>query len=164
MSAPRELAPIGVVRSPFVRSEGTPIQPAFAAGAEGEIVLDVRWVPALTDLSGFERVWVLYLFDRAGAYRPLVVPYMDSRERGLFATRAPSRPNPIGMSCLRLLGVDGAILRVADVDMLDGTPVLDVKPYVPAFDAFPAARADWLDARRDGTGGSADGRFAQPPR
>jgi tRNA (adenine37-N6)-methyltransferase len=153
--------PIGVVRSPFTRQEGTPIQPGLAPGAEGEIELDPAYADALADLDGFGRIWVLYVFDRATAYRPRVVPYLDDRPRGLFATRAPGRPNPIGMSPLRLLAIAGTTLRVADLDILDGTPVLDVKPYVPAFDAFPGVRAGWLDAaRRDEC--RADGRFADP--
>jgi len=153
--------PIGVVRSPFTREEGTPIQPALASGTEGVIELEPAYAPALADLDGFERIWVLYVLDRAGAYRPQVVPYRDDRLRGLFATRAPCRPNPIGLSSLRLLAVTGATLRVADLDILDGTPVLDIKPYVPRFDAFPAARAGWLDAdRRDER--HADGRFTHP--
>jgi len=142
------IRPIGVVRSPFTGMEGTPIQPALAGGAEGEIELAVQYAPALVDLHGFERIWVLYLFDRAGAYRASVVPYRDDRPHGLFATRAPCRPNPIGLSVLRLLAVSGATLRVADLDILDGTPVLDIKPYVPEFDSFPSARAGWLDAGR----------------
>jgi tRNA-Thr(GGU) m(6)t(6)A37 methyltransferase TsaA len=150
--------PIGVVRSPFTREEGTPIQPAAAAGAEGTVEIEAAYAPALADLDGFERIWVLYVLDRARAYRPLVVPYLDDRPRGLFATRAPCRPNPIGLSPLRLLAVDGATLRVADLDILDGTPVLDIKPYVPRFDAFPGARAGWLDTRC-GDGRHADGRF-----
>ena len=139
---------IGVVRSPFHEHDGTPIQPPLAAGAEGTIELEAQYGPALADLEGFDRIRVLYLFDRATGFQPLVVPYRDDRLRGLFATRAPARPNPIGLSSLRLLSVEGATLRVADVDILDGTPVLDVKPYVPAFDAFPGLRAGWLDERR----------------
>ena len=150
--------PIGVVRSPFTREEGTPIQPTVAAGAEGTIEIDAAYAPALADLDGFERIWVVYVFDRAGAYRAQVVPYRDDRLRGLFATRAPCRPNPIGLSSLRLLGITGATLRVADLDILDGTPVLDIKPYAPAFDAFPGARAGWLDAGRHDER-HADGRF-----
>jgi tRNA-Thr(GGU) m(6)t(6)A37 methyltransferase TsaA len=161
VTAATTVVPIGVVRSPFVRHEGTPIQPALAAGIEGEIVLEPRFAPALADLGGFERVWVIYLFDRAAPYRPLVVPYRDDRERGLFATRAPSRPNPIGLSALRLLGIAGATLRVADLDILDGTPVLDLKPYVSAFDSFPRARAGWLDDGRVAAA-RADGRFVPP--
>jgi tRNA-Thr(GGU) m(6)t(6)A37 methyltransferase TsaA len=152
--------PIGVVRSPFMRAQGTPIQPAFAAGAEGEIELHPAYAPALADLDGFERIWVLYVFHRAGAYRELVVPYRGDRPHGLLATRAPSRPNPIGLSSLRLLAVAGATLRVADLDILDGTPVLDIKPYVPTFDVFPDARAGWLDAAPRGTR-VADGRFGR---
>jgi tRNA-Thr(GGU) m(6)t(6)A37 methyltransferase TsaA len=150
--------PIGVVRSPYTREEGTPIQPALATGVEGAIELDPAFAPSLADLDGFERVWVLYVFDRARAYRSQVVPYLDEHPRGLFATRAPCRPNPIGMSSLRLLAVSGATLRVADLDILDGTPVLDIKPYVPRFDAFPGARAGWLEAGGSGER-HADGRF-----
>jgi len=152
------LAPIGVVRTPFAEGAGTPIQPAFAAGAEGRVELDPDWAPALQDLEGFERVWLLVWLHRARPPRLRVVPYRDTVERGLFATRAPSRPNPIGLSCVRLLGVEGSTLRVADVDLLDGTPVLDVKPYVPEFDAYPAARAGWLEG--EGSGRThADARF-----
>jgi tRNA-Thr(GGU) m(6)t(6)A37 methyltransferase TsaA len=142
------LIPIGVVHSPFRDQEGTPVQPAFADGVEGTVELLGEYAPALADLAGFERVWVLWLADRTRAYRPLVVPYRDDRQRGLFATRSPARPNPIGLSVLRLLAVEESTLRVADLDILDGTPVLDVKPYVPAFDAFPGARAGWLDSER----------------
>lgn len=138
------LTPIGTIRSPFREASGTPIQPAFSDGAEGEVVLDDAYAAALDDLEGFDRVWLVYWLDRAGPFRPHVVPYRDTREHGLFATRSPARPNPLGLSVVRLLGRDGRTLRVADLDVLDGTPLLDLKPYVPAFDAHPGARAGWF--------------------
>ncbi len=150
---------IGVLHSPFVAQNGTPIQPVFAAGAEGVIEVEPPFVAALSDLEGFDRIWVLYVFDRAVGFAPRVVPYRDDRPRGLFATRAPARPNPIGMSVLRLLGISGSSVRVGDVDILDGTPVLDIKPYVPMFDAFPDSWAGWLDERRTARR-RADHRFA----
>ncbi len=149
---------IGVIRTPFAEQRETPIQPVYAQGVRGALELDPEYEEALRDLDGFERIWVLYAFDRARAFEPLVVPYRDQVPRGLFATRAPSRPNPVGLSVFRLLGIEGAVVRVADVDVLDGTPLLDIKPYVPAFDAFPDAAAGWLDAA--GTGRTrADRRF-----
>ena len=150
--------PIGVVHSPFTEQANTPIQPAYADGAEGMLEVFEEYAGALQDLIGFERIWVISLFHRAHRFRPLVVPYRDNRERGLFATRAPSRPNPIGLSVLRLLAVEGSEVRVADIDILDGTPLLDIKPYVPRVDAHPGSRAGWLDdpaTRRK----RADGRF-----
>lgn len=140
------MRPIGVLRSPFVAAAGTPIQPVYAQGAAGRIELLPEYEPALADLDGFERLWVVYWMDRVREYRPRVVPYRDEHERGLFATRSPVRPNPLGISVLRLVRRAGVALEVADVDVLDGTPVLDVKPYVPAFDAFPGAKAGWFDA------------------
>jgi tRNA-Thr(GGU) m(6)t(6)A37 methyltransferase TsaA len=107
--------------------------------------VDAPFAPALDDVEGFERVWLIYWMDRAAAFHPRVVPYRDTHERGLFATRAPSRPNLIGMSAVRLLAREGNVLRVADVDILDGTPLLDIKPYVPEFDAHPFSKAGWLD-------------------
>jgi len=136
--------PIGVIRTPFATGAGTPIQPAMAQGAEGTVELRPEYAEALSDLDGFERVWLIYWFDRSSEPKLTVTPYMDTQPRGLFATRAPSRPNAIGMSCVRLLGVEGTTLRIADVDMLDGTPLLDIKPYVPRFDAYPDARDGWL--------------------
>jgi tRNA (adenine37-N6)-methyltransferase len=152
------LRPIGVIRTRFVEAVGTPIQPVYAGGAEGEVCLDERYLPSLEDLAGFERIWLLYWMDRAGEYRGRVVPYRDTCKRGLFATRAPCRPVPIGMSAVRLLRVTGRVLHVADVDILDGTPLLDIKPYVPEFDAYAAARAGWYDLAA-GDRRAADGRF-----
>ena len=140
------LRPIGVIRSPFHEPKGTPIQPAFAAGARGEVVVDDEYADALADLEGFERIWLLYWLDRSGPWKPRVVPYRDTVEHGLFATRSPNRPNPIGLSAVRLLARTGNVLRVADLDVLDGTPLLDLKPYVPRFDAHPSSRAGWFDA------------------
>jgi tRNA-Thr(GGU) m(6)t(6)A37 methyltransferase TsaA len=140
---------IGRIRTPFLQAQGAPIQPAYADGAEGTVWLEDRYATALADLDGFERLWLVYWMDRVpfDSFRPQVVPYRDTRERGLFATRSPCRPNPLGLSVVRLLGREGGSLRVADVDMLDNTPLLDIKPYVPAFDAHPTARAGWLDTQ-----------------
>jgi len=135
------------------------VQPALAGPEDvGTVEIYERFAAGLADLDGFERIWVISWFHRAGPVHLRVIPYLDLRERGLFATRAPSRPNPIGISAVRLLQREGRILHVADLDLLDGTPVLDLKPYTPAFDVFPVSRQGWLEDRaRDG--GRADGRF-----
>ena len=156
-----QLEPIGVIRSPWKQAKGTPIQPAMAKGAEGTVEVFAPYVEGLKDLDGFERIWLIYWFDRAAPARLTVVPFRDTVERGLFATRAPCRPNPIGISPVRLLGIDGEVLRVGDVDILDGTPLLDIKPYSPRFDCFGDARSGWLDCGGDRT--EADGRFAAGP-
>ena len=103
------------------------------------------FIAGLKDLDGFERIWLLYWLDRAPGARMTVVPFRDTVERGLFATRAPCRPNPIGLSPVRLLGVEGGVLRVSELDILDGAPLLDIKPYSPRFDCFPGIRGGWLD-------------------
>lgn len=139
------LRPIGVVRSPFKVHVGTPRQPAVAAGQTGEIVLRKGMQNCLADLARFSHVWVLYWFNYSVGWNEQVRPPRDTKKHGVFATRAPHRPNPIGLSVLRLLGVRGTTLRVEGLDILDGTPVLDLKPYVPYADALPHATAGWLD-------------------
>lgn len=156
-----KLTPIGVVRSPFAAQSGTPIQPALAGeGAVGTVEVFEPFADALADLEGFERIWLLYWFDRSGPVRLMVTPYLDTQPRGLFSTRAPSRPNPIGMSAVRLLRRDGRILHVAELDILDGTPLLDIKPYAKHFDHFAVIRNGWLDQVLPGTVRRADQRFA----
>jgi len=150
--------PIGIIHSPFTTAEGMPIQPALAGGAEGWVEVFPQFEAGLADLEGFDRIWLLYAFHRAVPPRLRVVPFLDTTERGIFATRAPCRPNGIGMSSVRLLGVEGNILRIAEVDMLDGTPLLDIKPYAPRFDCFEVRRCGWLDqAKREPT--TTDARF-----
>jgi len=151
--------PIGVIHTPYQEQSGTPIQPAYAGGAEGTVVVYPEFAEGLADLDGFERIWLLSHLDRTREARMKVIPYRDTKLRGLFATRAPSRPNPIGLSVVRLLEVKGDTLRVADVDLLDGTPLLDIKPYVPFFEAHPDSRAGWLEKRRRECV-TDDGRFA----
>jgi tRNA-Thr(GGU) m(6)t(6)A37 methyltransferase TsaA len=153
---------IGVIRTPFMEAAGTPIQAAYGQGIEGQVLVREDYLRALDDIEGFERIWLIYWMDRVGRFRPRVVPYRDTKEHGLFATRSPSRPNPIGMSVVRFRRREGATLIVADIDILDGTPLLDIKPYIPDFDAHPGSRAGWFDHagvdRR-----LADGRFHDPP-
>jgi tRNA-Thr(GGU) m(6)t(6)A37 methyltransferase TsaA len=137
--------PIGVIHSPFRQTSGVPIQTAFAQGCEGTVEVFPDYEEALADLETFERIWLLYQFDRASEFKAKVKPYMDDREHGLFATRAPARPNPIGLSCVRLMSVEFNRLHVADIDILDGTPLLDIKPYIGKFDCFEVKRNGWLD-------------------
>lgn len=141
--------PIGFVRSPFLEKAEAPRQ-AVAAGAEG-VEGRIEMLPehehALDDLEGFDRIWVLFWFHEAkGGPRTKVLPPRSDRKRGVFATRSPHRPNPIGMSVVRLERVEGLVLHVRDLDMIDGTPVIDLKPYVPYADAFPDAKTGWLAA------------------
>jgi tRNA-Thr(GGU) m(6)t(6)A37 methyltransferase TsaA len=149
------MQPIGVVRSPYKERFGTPRQATVTQGATGEgpqeaeIVLDPTRVPAtvLEGLAGFDYVWAIVWLHLNEGWRPMVTPTRGPKvKRGLFSTRSPHRPNPIGLSALRVVAVEGHVVRVCGLDLLDGTPVLDLKPYVPYADAFPNARAGWLDA------------------
>jgi len=152
------LTPIGVIHSPHQRAEGTPVQAALATGVQGMVKLFPEYVEGLRDLDGFERIWLVYWFDRARPAELVVTPYLDTTPRGLFATRAPCRPNPLGLSAVRLLGIVGSILEVEGLDILDNTPLLDIKPYIPAFDAFDAGRIGWCGSAKGGSF-AADGRF-----
>lgn len=144
----RRLTVIGTIHTPYRTAQGTPIQPRFGAGVEASIVVRDEYGSALQDIEGFERLWLLYWLDRAGPFAPLVVPYRDDQPHGLFATRSPARPNPIGLSVVRFLARNGNVLRVADIDVRDGTPLLDIKPYVPQVDAHPQSKAGWFDSSR----------------
>jgi len=155
------LKPIGVIHTPCRQAAGTPLQPSMAQGAEGTVEVFAEYAAGLKDLEGFERIWLIYWFHRAAPPELVVQPYMDSDLHGVFATRAPSRPNPIGMSAVKLLSVEGTLLRVADIDILDGTPLLDIKPYAPLFDHYPVRRCGWLD-RRSRQDALADNRFQEP--
>lgn len=154
------IQPIGRIHTLFKQSKGTPIQSSGANGALGTIELFPEFEPGLKDIEALERLWLLYYFDRASAPQLTVRPYLDPVEHGIFATRSPARPNRIGMSAVRLLRVEKNQLFVADVDMLDGTPLLDIKPYVPAFDHFNVMRVGWY-AERSPAGVVADDRFEQ---
>ena len=137
--------PIGVFRTPFKNPGNMPIQPTAARGVVGTIEIRIDLADGLRDLEGFSHVIVLYAFHRQVETRLSVTPFLDDRPHGVFATRAPCRPNPIGLSLLRLVAVKGTILTVEDVDMLDDTPVLDIKPYIPAFDQADApVRCGWM--------------------
>lgn len=142
--------PIGFVRSPFVEKVQAPRQATAepAEGVRGTIEVLPEHEHALSDLAGFERLWVVFWFHLAeGGPRAKVLPPRSEVKRGVFATRSPHRPNPIGLSAVRLVGVEGLSVEVRDLDLLDGTPVLDLKPYLPYADAFPAAAAGWLEAK-----------------
>ncbi len=158
-----KIKPIGVIETPFHEPAGTPIQPSRANGAQGKVRINPQFWPGLQDLAGFERVWLIYWLHRQPASSLVVTPFLDKQPRGVFATRAPARPTPIGVSAVRLIGLQEGVLEVADVDMLDGTPLLDIKPYVPEFDSYPSSRAGWFDESKSQSR-VADDRFREPVR
>jgi tRNA (adenine37-N6)-methyltransferase len=140
-----DLKQIGVIHSPHRQAAGTPVQASLVGGCEGTVEVFPKFVAGLKDLEGFERIWLVYWFDRAKEPQLVVTPYLDTVPHGLFATRAPCRPNPIGLSAVRLLEVRDNLLRVDGLDVLDNTPLLDIKPYVPSFDVFQVKRIGWCD-------------------
>ncbi len=137
--------PIGIIHSPFKQPSGTPIQPPGAQGIEGTVEIAPEYAEGLKDIEGFSHIILIYHFHLARGSSLVVKPYMDDHSHGIFATRAPYRPNSIGMSIVSLIQVDGNTLHIRDVDIVDGTPLLDIKPYVPEFDAPDVDKIGWLE-------------------
>lgn len=155
-----EYIPIGIIRSPFKTVEGAPIQPVGARGVRGQIELREEFVLGLKDLEGFSHLILIYHFHLSRGFDLEVKPFLDDERRGLFATRAPKRPNPVGISVVKLVGIEGTRLSIEEVDIIDGTPVLDIKPYVPQFDSRQHCRIGWFSGKvRDAERSRADGRF-----
>ncbi len=140
-------SPIGIIRSPFKTVEGAPIQPVGARGVRGGIEIRREFLAGLKDLDGFSHIILIYHFNLSEGYALEVKPFLDDRLRGVFATRAPKRPNPIGISVVKLIGIEGIFLHIEDVDIVDGTPLLDIKPFVPQFDSRETNLIGWLSGR-----------------
>lgn len=157
---------IGVIRSEHVAAEKTPIQPVYARGCRGHVEVSPDFAEGLRDLEGFSHIYLIYHMHRAGPAKLVVRPFLEDVDRGVFATRAPCRPNPIGLSIVELVRREGNVLYVDRLDVLDGTPLLDIKPYAAKFDCIEGTRNGWQDAvdevtserrgRREYRGGGSD--------
>ena len=156
--------PIGIIHSPFKKPTGTPIQTSAAKGIEGHIEIFPEYLKGLQDLDGFSHIILIFYFHLSHHKPLLVKPYLDSELRGVFATRSPNRPNPIGLSIVQLKKIEGNILHIEDVDMVEGTPLLDIKPYIPAVDVKDARRIGWLKNKSKGFENTRDdGHFNKEP-
>jgi len=138
--------PIGIIHSPFTIKKETPIQPTRSQ-ATGSVEVYSEFMDGLKDLEGFSHIILLYAFHQSSGFSLHIKPFLDDQERGLFATRYPARPNPLGMSIVELTGVQNNYLTVKGIDVLDGTPLLDIKPYVPDFDVRTETRVGWYETR-----------------
>ena len=158
--------PIGIIHSPFKDIKGMPIQTAGAKSIKGTIELYPEYAAGLKDLAGFSHIILLYDFHLSQSYSLRVKPFLDGVKHGVFATRAPQRPNPIGLSAVKLLRIERCTLHIEEVDIVDGTSLLDIKPYVPEFDVKRAKRIGWLSKTVDRVYETkADDRFkAKNPR
>lgn len=147
MATTAEVCVIGTARTPWSRREDAPHQPTADPTCEGTLEIEPEYRAALADLDSFRRIWVLFLFDRSRGWAPRVKPPRGGPKRGVFATRAPNRPTQIGLTTVELLGVDvsSGSVQVRGIDLLDGTPILDLKPYLPFCDAWPTAEHGWLE-------------------
>ncbi len=160
-----EFRPIGIIHSPIKDPAGAPTQGVLAMGIEAQVEIFEPYREGLSDLGGFSHAMLIFVFHRSKGYKTKVTPYLDDQLRGLFATRAPRRPNNIGVTVVRLLEVGETGMRIAGVDMLDETPLLDIKPYVPLFDEQEKSSLGWLEPhlkarmKGDKTRRKADGRF-----
>lgn len=137
--------PIGIIHSPFTGKKETPIQGVFSGDARGTVEIYPQYIEGLKDIEGFSHLFLLYHFHRAGACKLRLTPFLEDTEHGIFAIRHFNRPNPIGLSIVKLLGVRDNVLDIGEVDILDGTPLLDIKPYVPKFDTRSDSTGGWVD-------------------
>lgn len=154
--------PIGILHSPFKDPVGTQIQPSAAAGISATVEIFPEYEEGLKDLEGFSHIILLYHFHLSKPYKLTVKPFMDENYHGVFATRSPSRPNPIGISTVRLLKIEKNVLYIQNVDVLDKTPILDIKPYVPEFDINEDIKRGWLENNIHKLGWTRDdGRFSE---
>ena len=156
------MRPIGVIHTQFKTMRDTPIQPTATEELRGSVEVLPEFAQGLDDIDGFSHLYLLYVFHKSEGFKLKAVPYLDDVERGVFATRAPIRPNPIGLSIVRLHARRENILEVSRLDILDGTPLLDIKPYVPFFEEESAIRTGWLEqapGRKQPKRWKDDGRF-----
>jgi tRNA-Thr(GGU) m(6)t(6)A37 methyltransferase TsaA len=155
--------PIGIIHTPFQKLKGMPIQGALVPETDGWIEVYPEYAEGLKDIEGFSHLIILYIFHRSRGYHLLARPFLEETQRGLFAIRAPRRPNPIGITVVKLLQRQDGRLDIAGVDMIDGTPLLDIKPYISAIDAHPEATEGWISGKmkRDGSKKISDGRFCK---
>jgi tRNA-Thr(GGU) m(6)t(6)A37 methyltransferase TsaA len=142
--------PIGIIHSPYKNLQDMPIQPGGAQNVLGELVVNPHLSAGLTDLDGFSHLYLIYHFHKTQSHQLIVQPFLDDQPHGVFSTRAPKRPNPIGLSIVRLIAIKANVLVLENVDILDGTPILDIKPYVPAFDAPENVEIGWLTGKDQG--------------
>lgn len=140
-----EHRPIGVIYSEHTAAEKTPIQPVYAKGCKGRVEVYPEFAEGLKDLGGFSHLYLLYHFHQCRKVQLTVKPFLQDVERGVFSTRAPCRPNPIGLSVVELIKMEGNILHVDGLDILDGTPLLDIKPYTEKFDLHAVKKNGWQD-------------------
>ncbi|MCF8069831.1 MAG: tRNA (N6-threonylcarbamoyladenosine(37)-N6)-methyltransferase TrmO [Desulfobacterales bacterium] len=140
--------PIGTIHTPFNDIKNMPIQPTGASHVEGKIEIRQEFMEGLQDLDGFSHIILLYHLHKVKSHKLVVIPFLDTQPRGLFSTRAPKRPNPIGLSVVKLLKIEKNILCVSHLDMLDGTPLLDIKPYVPEFERYESIKIGWVENAR----------------
>ena len=159
-----EFKPIGIIHSPFKEPKGMPIQPAGAKGIKGTVEIFPEYKDGLKDLDGFSHIILIFNFHLSKNYNLKVMPYMEDEIRGVFATRAPRRPNQIGISIVRLDKIEDNIMYISNVDIIDGTPLLDIKPFVPKFDCFDIdenTKGGWLKRRVEKVDNhKSDGRFS----
>jgi tRNA-Thr(GGU) m(6)t(6)A37 methyltransferase TsaA len=141
--------PIGIIKTPFHKVPNMPIQPTGAKGRKGIIELNADLTPGLIDLEGFSHIILIYHFHLVKGYKLYVVPFMDDKPHGIFATRAPTRPNTIGISVVKLKKIEDNLLYVEGVDMINGTPLLDIKPFYPKYDNHDNVKSGWLQAKGD---------------
>ena len=155
-----KITPIGVIHTPFQNIEDMPIQPKGAIGIKGQIQVDEIYQQGLEDLDGFSHIYLIYSFHKVIRTELTVVPFMDTQPRGVYATRSPLRPNHIGISIVRLEKIKDNVLHVQDIDVLSGTPLLDIKPYVEKFDSVEHSTSGWMQAStRDVAKKRSDNRF-----
>jgi len=137
--------PIGIIHTPFNNIKAMPIQPLAADGVKGHIELFPKYIEGLTDLAGFSHITILYHLHKINGYELKVKPFMDNKEHGIFSTKSPKRPNAIGLSTVKLLGIENNIIHIEMVDMLNGTPLIDIKPFFSKFDNRTNTKSGWLD-------------------
>jgi tRNA-Thr(GGU) m(6)t(6)A37 methyltransferase TsaA len=137
---------IGTLYSPHKNTEDMPRQPKFAKGIRGTVVIEPEFIEGLRDLEGFSHIYLICYLHKVEAFKLSSNPPMDNQSHGVFATRSPHRPNPISLSIVKLVSIEGDVLTIEDVDLLDGTPVLDIKPYSPPFNQDEPIRTGWLES------------------
>lgn len=142
-----EFTPVGIIHTPFKTVENMPIQPSAAKDVTAAIEVFPEYADGLADLEGFSHIYVIFHLHRVRGYKLKVIPFLDTVERGIFATRSPARPNPIGLSVAEIVSVKNNIIEIRGVDMLNGSPVIDIKPFVPEFEDYTGIRKGWFEGK-----------------